>query len=146
MWSSAWLPHNRTTLRSIFLGLTQSALANPRSHPELYLSPHRQSRKSLGEATELRRCHGKRIKFTNIEWLFVSYSKKMDRDVLNSPASLNYRKRCIVNTERCARHRFPNASSCSSRFSKIRESLGSKNIKRITTLNLNNIRYEIYIR
>lgn len=27
----------------------------------------------------------------------MSYSKKMDRDVLNSPASLNYSPRCTVN-------------------------------------------------
>lgn len=40
--------------------------------------------------------------------LFVSYSKKMDRDVLNSPASLNYRTRCIVNIAGLKRHRIPN--------------------------------------
>lgn len=42
--------------------------------------------------------------------LFVSYSKKMDRDVLNSPASLNYRTRCIINIAGLKRHRFLNLS------------------------------------
>lgn len=39
--------------------------------------------------------------------LFVSYSKKMDRDVLSSPASLNYRTRCIVNVVGSERNRLP---------------------------------------
>lgn len=37
--------------------------------------------------------------------LFVSYSKKMDRDVLSSPASVNYRTRCIVNMAGSERNR-----------------------------------------
>lgn len=37
--------------------------------------------------------------------LFVSYSKKIECDVLNSPASLNYSTRCIVNIARREHHR-----------------------------------------